>query len=71
MPPQANDPAIRECMRQLYVQTHGKAPTRDEIDEMLAKSIITSGTDHLTALDWAAIQKDKEELAVKKKGEKK
>jgi hypothetical protein len=56
MPPQANDPAIREAMRQLYVQTHGKAPTRDEIDEMLATSLITSGVDQVTAQDLAEFE---------------
>jgi len=56
MPPQANDPAIREAMRQLHVQIHGKAPTRDEIDEMLATSLITSGIDQITALDLAEFE---------------
>lgn len=56
MPPQASDPAIREAMRQLYVQTHGKAPTRDEIDEMLAASLITSGVDQVTAQDFDELE---------------
>ena len=56
MPPQASDPAIREAMRQLYVQTHGKAPTRDEIDEMLAASLITSGGDQATEQDLAEFE---------------
>jgi hypothetical protein len=56
IPPQANDPAIREAMRQLYVQSHGRAPTRDEIDEMLAACLITSGVDQVTAQDLAEFE---------------
>ena len=42
LPPQANDPGFREGMRQFFVTAYGKAPSRKEIDHLLAKSIINS-----------------------------
>ncbi len=48
LPLQANDQAYREGMRRLFVKTHGRAPSRKEIDNLFAKSIIKNGIDSVT-----------------------
>lgn len=48
LPPQADDPAYREGIRQLFVTTYGCAPSRKEIDHLLAKSIVNTGSENMT-----------------------
>jgi hypothetical protein len=54
VPPQANDPDFRDWLRQLFVTTYGRAPTRKEIDELCAKSIIKTGFERVTYEDLEA-----------------
>lgn len=56
MPPQANDPAIRDIVRRQLLRTYGRAPTKKEVDQMLAKTVVMSGVDHTTEQDLAEFQ---------------
>lgn len=61
LPPQASDPAFREGLRQLFVTTYGRAPSRKEIDQLCAKSIIKTGFDIGTLEDFEEFLKETDE----------
>lgn len=49
LPPLANDPYVRDGIRQLFVKTYGRTPSRKEIDHLFAQSIMVStGTETVT-----------------------
>ena len=61
LPPQVNDPAFREGLRQLFVTTHGRAPSCKEIDHLCAKSVIKTGTERITFEEFEAFIKESDE----------